>query len=82
MLCMAGGVMDNYHLTPNGSQWTLTGEGQDRTIATFETKAEAVRRCSEIIAERNGSLKIHRADGTIEEERTYPRSADPAKSPG
>jgi len=29
-----------------------------------------------------GSLKIHKLDGTIQEERTYPRSKDPRKSKG
>jgi len=28
------------------------------------------------------SVKIHKADGTIEEERTYPRSADPRRTKG
>ncbi|HWB06915.1 MAG TPA: DUF2188 domain-containing protein [Verrucomicrobiales bacterium] len=74
--------MNSYHLTPDGDWWKLTGEGEDRTMATFATKEAALRRCAQLIGERTGSLKIHKADGTIEEERTYPRSADPAKSPG
>ena len=74
--------MDTYHLTPDGDRWQLTGEGQDRTIATFGTKEDALRRCAQLVGGRTGSLKIHKADGTIEEERTYPRSADPASSPG
>ena len=28
------------------------------------------------------SLRIHRKDGTIQEERTYPRSSDPKRSKG
>lgn len=28
------------------------------------------------------SLRIHRRDGTIQEERTYPRSSDPRKTKG
>ena len=28
------------------------------------------------------SLKIHRMNGTIEEERTYPRKSDPTKTKG
>lgn len=31
---------------------------------------------------KTGSVKIHTSDGRIEEERTYPRSADPAQSKG
>ena len=51
-------------------------------VGSFATKQRALDRSIEIVSEVTGSLKIHRADGTIEEERTYPRSADPAKSPG
>ena len=29
-----------------------------------------------------GSLKIHKQDGTIQEERTYPKSDDPKNTPG
>lgn len=29
-----------------------------------------------------GTVRIHNEDGEFEEERTYPRSADPTKSPG
>jgi hypothetical protein len=29
-----------------------------------------------------GTVRIHNKDGEFDEERTYPRSADPAASPG
>jgi len=29
-----------------------------------------------------GSVKIQKVDGQFQEERTYPRAADPKKSPG
>lgn len=31
---------------------------------------------------KTASVKIHKADGTLEEERTYPRSADPRRTKG
>ncbi len=31
---------------------------------------------------KTASVKIHKKDGTIQEERTYPRSADPRRSEG
>lgn len=45
-------------------------EGRDRQIAT------------DFPAGKTASLKIRKEDGTIQEERTYPRSADPTKSKG
>ena len=74
--------MQNYHLVPNGNRWRLSGEGSDRTLCDFDTKEEAVERCSQLMSRQTGSLKIHNADGKIEEERTYPRSADPVQTKG
>jgi hypothetical protein len=73
--------MNNFHLTTNGNSWELKAEG-GRGLASFPTKEEALERSIEIVIRRTGSLKIHKADGTIEEERNYPRSIDPRKSPG
>jgi len=70
--------MDHFHLLPNGDAWNLTPEGSNRPLATYDTKAEAIASASRIFQKGSrGSLKIHREDGSIEEERTYsrPRSA-------
>lgn len=32
--------------------------------------------------DKSGSVKIHKLDGTIQEERTYPRKDDPRNTPG
>ncbi|HUR51677.1 MAG TPA: DUF2188 domain-containing protein [Mycobacteriales bacterium] len=65
-----------------GGTWTATSSGQ--VISRSETKQELVRET--IAAVKQGgqptSVRIHRADGTIQEERTYPRSADPRSSRG
>jgi hypothetical protein len=73
--------MKNYHLKPNGDRWELAEEGGD-AVATYDTKEAGMEGARRTVERETGSLKIHKADGTIEEERTYPRSADPAKSPG
>jgi hypothetical protein len=77
--------MTNYHLLPHENGWKLTAEGSDRILDIFRTKDEAIENCGEIIRERDGgigSLKIHKADGTIAEERTFPRAEDPPESQG
>jgi len=79
---MQGGErMNNYHLTRNGDRWQLTRQS-DGTLLFFDTKEDALHGCSEYMGEHPGSLKIHRSDGTFEEERTFPRSLDPVKSRG
>jgi hypothetical protein len=73
--------MKNYHIVPRNAGWELSEEG-GAVLGTYETKDEAVKAAARIAANDPGSVKIHRADGTFEEERTYPRSADPSASPG
>jgi hypothetical protein len=74
--------MDNYHITKNGEHWTLAKEGAQRPSKTAGTKAEITAIASEFLQNKTASLKIHNEDGTLQEERTFPRSADPRKSKG
>ncbi|HXR02234.1 MAG TPA: DUF2188 domain-containing protein, partial [Pseudomonas sp.] len=46
------------------------------------TKSEILTLASEFLDGKTASLKIHKEDGTIQEERTYPRSADPRQTKG
>ena len=68
--------MDNYHVTrQNDGYWSLKGEDAKRAVGIYSTQKEAIERGSRLHGEH--SVKIHRVDGKIREERTYPRSADP-----
>ena len=75
-------VMDNYHITKTDDGWALKKEGADRASKTAETKAEITAVAREFLAGKDASLKIHKQDGKIQEERTYPRKADPKKTKG
>lgn len=74
--------MDNYHITKSENGWALTREGAARASKTADTKAKIISAASEFLDGKTASLKIHKEDGTIQEERTYPRSADPTKTKG
>lgn len=74
--------MQNYHVKQVGAGWALLEEGGTRAVLEAPTKEELVRQVPGYMAGKEGSVKIHHADGTFEEERTYPRAADPARSPG
>lgn len=65
--------------------WKVTVNSQ--TMESFPTQeraaAAAVSLCRRIESEGGkASLLIKREDGTIREERTYPRSSDPERTPG
>ncbi|WP_312601272.1 DUF2188 domain-containing protein [Pseudomonas luteola] len=74
--------MDNYHITKGDKGWELKKEGAARASKSAETKAQLVEQMHEFFEGKTASVKIHKVGGTLEEERTYPRSADPRKSKG
>jgi len=59
-------------------------ESSKRIIATAKTKEAIIRKTAKIAkADKEAvTVKIHKLGGKIQEERTYPRSADPSQSPG
>ncbi len=74
--------MQNYHVSKGDNGWEMREEGGDTPVLTEPTKEQIVAGLSTFMAGKTGSVKIHKMDGTFEEERTYPRSADPSASPG
>ncbi|MDH2182417.1 DUF2188 domain-containing protein [Pseudomonas sp. GD03651] len=74
--------MDNYHLSPTSQGWELKKAGADRASKRAATKQELVNALREFFEGKTASVKIHKADGTLEEERTYPRSAAPRRTKG
>ncbi len=70
--------MKNYHVTKTDSGWQGKIEGAKRASTTGPTKEEVVKRTIEIAKNQDeASVKIHKGDGKIQEERTYPKSSDP-----
>jgi hypothetical protein len=58
-------------------KWELT-DGSKSVVKTFKTKADALKGgVLEKAVKGKGSVRIRKLDGKIQEERTYPRSADP-----
>ncbi|OHA83431.1 MAG: hypothetical protein A2937_03575 [Candidatus Yonathbacteria bacterium RIFCSPLOWO2_01_FULL_47_33b] len=74
--------MDNYHITKDGDKWKFTKEGNERPSKAADTKQEIVEKMKDFMSDKTGSVKIHKEDGKIQEERTYQRKNDPRKSKG
>ena len=66
------------------NDWVLKEDGASRARRRFETKADATAGSAlhDAVGAAGGSVKIQKKDGQYQEERTYPRSKDPTKSPG
>jgi hypothetical protein len=70
-----------YHVAPSpDGGWNVEGEQSERASDRFDTKDQAIERGRELAKARNGQLKIHKQDGTIETEYTY--GHDPTSRPG
>ena len=83
---MAKEALPSYHLTRDKKRggWQLEKAGSDRARARFDTKAEALKggALKSALGKDGGSVKIHKQNGRIQQERTYPRSRDPQLSKG
>lgn len=75
--------MKKFHLTKDDDNWKFSSEGSSRALKNFENKSGAIPEAAKYIKEHGGgSLLIHKENGRFQEERTYPKSADPRKSKG
>jgi hypothetical protein len=65
-------------------RWDLTVDKTDKVLKTFENKEDATKGgvLNKAVGKEGGSVKIKKMDNQYQEERTYPRSADPKKSKG
>ena len=76
-------MRNNFYVSKTEKGWEGHRDGKNHAIAKGATKKEVV---SEMIRHAKNhqpsSLKIHKVDGRIQEERTYPRSSDPVKYKG
>ena len=80
---MAKQTRQVFHSSPSKDGWKVTSGG--KTLSTYDTQKESEAAAIEAgrSAERKGGLGqavLHKADGTIREERTY--GSDPERSPG
>lgn len=64
--------------------WELRNDITDKVKKTFETKLDATAGgvLKKALGKEGGSVKIKKLDGVFQEERTFPGSRDPKKSPG
>lgn len=65
-------------------RWDLKEDKTEKLIASFDTKADATKGgvLERALGRTGGSVKIEKVKGGYQEERTYPRSADPKRSEG
>ena len=75
--------LPRFTLSKKNDVWQLTDSG-GHLQKEFGTKAQATAGgvLEKAVGPSGGSVKIHKENGKFQEERTYPGSEDPRKSPG
>lgn len=73
-----------YHVTSSGRNgWKGMLERSGRASVTGDNKQDVINRIIAMAKNHSKcSVIIHKMDGTIQEERTFPRGADPIYSKG
>lgn len=78
--------MNRYYLQKEDQSWKLQKQGASRASVDFgdANKADAVRRAADFLKHQPSpsSMVIQKENGVFQQERTYPRKADPRRSPG
>jgi len=77
-----GSFMDTYEVKATAAGWELVKPGSARPFKFARTKELMLSALAEFMKGKIASVRIRKKDGTIEEERRYPRSADPIRSKG
>jgi methyl coenzyme M reductase beta subunit len=75
--------MKRIDIVKKGNEWVAQTPTKI-VVAQAPTKVEAIKKAAAVAQSVLDavSVKIHKVNGRIQEERTYPRSADPRKSRG
>ena len=76
--------MRRIDIVKKGGNWVGRSAGKTVRGTKAKTKQASVKKTAAVAkkAKKPTSVRIHKANGQIQEERTYPRSADPKQSKG
>lgn len=74
--------MKRIEVTKKGDQWV--GTTGNKVVSSGKTKGDGVRAAAAAAKSDPAavSVRIHKENGQFQEERTYPRKADPRRSRG
>lgn len=76
--------MKRIDVVKKGSEWVGETGKSRKVVARAPTKVRAVQKTARVAKAdpKPVTVKIHKQKGPIQEERTYPRRADPRRSKG
>ncbi len=60
-----------YHLLKTNGAWQMRESGSEEPLYSARTKADALEALQDYMDDHEGSVTIHRADGSFQENRRY-----------
>ncbi len=66
-------ALQRYHLEKKNEGWRLRKAGSNRAVVKADTKELAILGMRAYMETHEGSVRIHKANGRVQEERTYRR---------
>ncbi len=66
-------ALQKYHLEKKNENWRLRKAGSNRAVVKADTKELAILGMRGYMETHEGSVRIHKANGRIQEDRTYRR---------
>ena len=67
-------ALQRYHLQKKNDEWQLRKAGSNRrALFKVDTKAIAILKMQGYMKTHEGTVRIHKSNGRIQEERTYAR---------
>jgi hypothetical protein len=71
-----------YRVHPDGEEWMVTKEGEDRSRASFEGREQAIAEAMRLArSDQPAKVRIDNDDGSIAEERLIGRDSSDALQP-
>jgi len=64
-------ALQKYHLERKKDAWRLRKAGSNRAVVKADTKELAILEMRGYMKTREGSVRIHKANGRFQEERSY-----------
>lgn len=65
------GGAQRVHVEPHNRGWAVRSEDAQRPTKVYERKDDAIKRAQSMAQQRGATLAVHKADGTIQNERDY-----------
>lgn len=70
---------EDYHVVPDGNEWSVKREGAGRASSKHRTQRDAIEHGRELAKKASTELVIHRPNGQIRDSDSYGNDPNPPR---